>query len=226
MRSELPGIPAKFGGYSSPFFSRPAFPSGTSIARAKDRTDEALHPEKRHASDRRSDQVAKLATRSEAVKISRPRRYDAAQERGEVVGPRDGRHVAVPDGNSKATTADIGLSRKDVHEAGVIRRRTWVQRSRSSIGCYSPVWGFLAIRSPVWGFLAPSPCAFPEPVGPLSLEPGASAPFCGPPNQSPDPPVSEPFGAFFSTPFCGPPNQSPLTSPVPSLGLTAVCPFC
>ena len=83
------------------------------------------------------------------------------------------------------TAADIGLTRKDFYEARVIRRPRGAQRSRSSIGCYSPVWGFLAIRSPVWGFLAPSPCAFPEPVGPLSLEPGASAPFCGPPNQSP-----------------------------------------
>ena len=47
--------------------------------------------------------------------------YDAAQERGEVVGPNDGQHIAVPDGNGKATVADIGLTRKDIHEARLIR---------------------------------------------------------------------------------------------------------
>jgi hypothetical protein len=47
--------------------------------------------------------------------------YDAAQERGEVVGPNDGQHVAVPDGNGKATAADLGLTRKAVHEARQIR---------------------------------------------------------------------------------------------------------
>ncbi|AEG54053.1 hypothetical protein GOB42_27050 [Sinorhizobium meliloti] len=45
--------------------------------------------------------------------------YDAAQERGEVA--RKGKPVNVPDGNIKATAADIGLSRKDVHEARLIR---------------------------------------------------------------------------------------------------------
>ena len=43
---------------------------------------------------------------------------DAAQERGEVAGPDDGRRVAVPDGNAlPATAEDIGLTRKQVHEA-------------------------------------------------------------------------------------------------------------
>lgn len=45
--------------------------------------------------------------------------YDAAQERGEVAG--DGRPKTVPDGNGKATAADVGLSRKQVHEARQIR---------------------------------------------------------------------------------------------------------
>lgn len=48
--------------------------------------------------------------------------YDAAQERGEVASA--GQHArAVPDGNgsSRATVADIGLSRKDIHEARLIR---------------------------------------------------------------------------------------------------------
>jgi len=47
--------------------------------------------------------------------------YDAAQERGDVVGPRDGQHIAVPDGNGKATAADVGLSRKLIHEARQVR---------------------------------------------------------------------------------------------------------
>jgi hypothetical protein len=46
--------------------------------------------------------------------------YDAAQERGEV--RKDGqRGKAVPDENSIPTTADIGLTRKLVHEARQVR---------------------------------------------------------------------------------------------------------
>ncbi len=45
--------------------------------------------------------------------------YDAAQERGEVAGR--GKPVNVPDGNNKTTTADLGLSRKAIHEARAIR---------------------------------------------------------------------------------------------------------
>ena len=48
--------------------------------------------------------------------------YDAAQERGEVRADGE-RGKAVPDQNSfsKPTAADIGLSRKDIHEARIIR---------------------------------------------------------------------------------------------------------
>ncbi|TAZ20704.1 hypothetical protein ELH77_19045 [Rhizobium ruizarguesonis] len=45
--------------------------------------------------------------------------YDAAQERGEVA--TDGRPKTVPDGNGIPSAADVGLSRKDVHEARLIR---------------------------------------------------------------------------------------------------------
>lgn len=46
--------------------------------------------------------------------------YDAAQARGEVaVRGQHGSHV--PDGNMVATAADLGLSRKEVHEARQIR---------------------------------------------------------------------------------------------------------
>lgn len=48
--------------------------------------------------------------------------YDAAQERGEVASQTDGRRaIGVPGGNAKPTVADIGLSRKDIHEARQVR---------------------------------------------------------------------------------------------------------
>ncbi|MHB2169937.1 hypothetical protein [Alsobacter sp. R-9] len=48
--------------------------------------------------------------------------YDAAQERGEVAANGQ-RGKAVPDGNgfSPPTAADLGLNRKDIHEARIIR---------------------------------------------------------------------------------------------------------
>lgn len=48
--------------------------------------------------------------------------YDAAQERGEVASHGGGRNFKVPEGNVEtATAADIGLSRKDIHEARQFR---------------------------------------------------------------------------------------------------------
>ena len=47
--------------------------------------------------------------------------YDAAQERGEVVGAHNGAKNRVLSENAIATAADIGLSRKDIHEARQIR---------------------------------------------------------------------------------------------------------
>lgn len=47
--------------------------------------------------------------------------YDAAQERGEVAGHGGNRKINVPDGNVEVAAADIGLSRKDIHEARLIR---------------------------------------------------------------------------------------------------------
>lgn len=46
--------------------------------------------------------------------------YDAAQERGEVAS-HGGERINVPDRNVAPTAADIGLSRKDIHEARQIR---------------------------------------------------------------------------------------------------------
>lgn len=47
--------------------------------------------------------------------------YDAAQERGEVAGHGGARNFNVPNENVETTAADIGLSRKDIHEARIIR---------------------------------------------------------------------------------------------------------
>lgn len=47
--------------------------------------------------------------------------YDAAQERGEV-GQSGARSDLVPNGNEVApSAADLGLSRKDIHEARIMR---------------------------------------------------------------------------------------------------------
>lgn len=47
--------------------------------------------------------------------------YDAAQERGEVQKPGGDRVSNVPDRNNAPTVADIGLSRKEIHEARALR---------------------------------------------------------------------------------------------------------
>lgn len=47
--------------------------------------------------------------------------YDAAQARGDVAGHGGNRKINVSDGNVEATAADIGLTRKQIHEARKIR---------------------------------------------------------------------------------------------------------
>lgn len=48
--------------------------------------------------------------------------YDAAQERGEVKSNGGARNFTVPDGNAEIpSAADLGLSRKEIHEARIIR---------------------------------------------------------------------------------------------------------
>jgi hypothetical protein len=47
--------------------------------------------------------------------------YDAAQERGEVQKPGGDRVSNVPDRNNAPTVSDLGLSRKDIHEARLVR---------------------------------------------------------------------------------------------------------
>jgi hypothetical protein len=64
-------------------------------------------------------QADALAIESEA-KRRLADEYDAAQQRGEVA--RIGDNLpSVPERNAKATAADVGLSRKDIHEARKIR---------------------------------------------------------------------------------------------------------
>jgi hypothetical protein len=48
--------------------------------------------------------------------------YDAAQERGEVAKQGGARNFKVPNENFETTTADIGLTRKQVHEARAAAR--------------------------------------------------------------------------------------------------------
>jgi len=47
--------------------------------------------------------------------------YDAAQERGEVQSPGGDRVSNVPNQNNAPTVSDIGLTRKDIHEARLVR---------------------------------------------------------------------------------------------------------
>ena len=46
--------------------------------------------------------------------------YDAAQDRGEVVGAHDGAKKRV-DGNNAITSADLGIRRDEIHEARKLR---------------------------------------------------------------------------------------------------------
>jgi len=47
--------------------------------------------------------------------------YDAAQARGEVATGRDGPGAGVTNGNAKPTVADLGISRKQIHDAREVR---------------------------------------------------------------------------------------------------------
>jgi hypothetical protein len=59
--------------------------------------------------------------------------YDAAQVRGEVAKHGGGRNFKVPNKNVETTAADVGLSRKEIHEARQIRdaekRASFTERS-------------------------------------------------------------------------------------------------
>lgn len=69
--------------------------------------------------------AAALRAQADALKIEAEAKsrladeYDAAQERGEVAKP--GKPINVPSGNNKATTDQIGIDRKQIHDAREIR---------------------------------------------------------------------------------------------------------
>ncbi len=83
------------------------------LAKAKGAHDELIAAANRAQADA-------LAIESQA-KRRLADEYDRAQERGEV--QTDGRPKTVPDENGflPATAADVGLSRKDIHEARIVR---------------------------------------------------------------------------------------------------------
>lgn len=69
------------------------------------------------AADQRSRRKSRTSFSTDtAAKRRLADEYDAAQERGEVVGK-----LRSAEELSKPTAADVGLSRKDIHEARIIR---------------------------------------------------------------------------------------------------------
>lgn len=92
--------------------------SAARIARAKGAHDELIA--KVHRAQADALEIEAMAKRRLADE------YDAAQERGEV-GQQTGRPKIVPDGNDIPSAADLGLSRKDIHEARQIRDAEAVQ---------------------------------------------------------------------------------------------------
>jgi len=82
------------------------------LAKAKGAHDELIA--KAHRAQADALEIEAMAKRRLADE------YDAAQERGEVA--RIGDNLPnVPNGNSKPTAADIGIPRKEIHEARQIR---------------------------------------------------------------------------------------------------------
>lgn len=82
------------------------------LAKAKGAHDELIA--KAHRAQADALEIEAMAKRRLADE------YDAAQERGEVAKIGDNL-PRVPNGNSKPTAADIGLTGKDIHEARQIR---------------------------------------------------------------------------------------------------------
>lgn len=89
--------------------------------------DAAKRAARFHAAKGAHDSLIATAHRAQAnaleIEAAAKRRladeYDAAQERGEVAGR--GKPVNVPEGNIKAKVTDLGLTRKDIHEARIVR---------------------------------------------------------------------------------------------------------
>jgi hypothetical protein len=72
------------------------------------------------------EEPTKAALREAVIEAGRVAdEYDAAQERGEVAGHGGARNFKVPEGNVEKLpdAEDIGLTRKEIHEARLIRLR-------------------------------------------------------------------------------------------------------
>jgi hypothetical protein len=83
------------------------------IGRARQAHDELIakaHRTQAHALEIEAEAKRRLADE-----------YDAAQDRGEVASPRDGKLGRSEPERLKPTAADLGISRKDIHEARLIR---------------------------------------------------------------------------------------------------------
>jgi len=84
------------------------------MARAKEAHDEVIAAVYRAQAD-----AARIEARA---KMRLADEYDAARERNEVAGHGGARHFKVPNGNlEKPSAEDLGLSRKDIHEARTLR---------------------------------------------------------------------------------------------------------
>jgi hypothetical protein len=83
------------------------------LARAKQASDDLVDAAHRTQAD-----AIEIESRA---KIRLAEEYEAAQDRGEVVGPHDGAKKRIPDGNSIATALDLGISAKDIHEGRMLR---------------------------------------------------------------------------------------------------------
>lgn len=87
--------------------------SANRIAKAKQAHDSII-------SDVHRSQAHALAIRARA-EMRLAEEYDAAQDRGEVAKHGGGRNFNVPARNVETTAADLGLARKDIHEARQFR---------------------------------------------------------------------------------------------------------
>ena len=83
------------------------------MAAAKGAADGAIEAARRLQAD--ALEIESAAKRRLADEV------DAAQARGEVANGRDGPGAGVLDGNAKATVADVGLSRKEIHQDRKLR---------------------------------------------------------------------------------------------------------
>ena len=86
-------------------------------AACKARTLRGWHDQWKKIEAERAAEVKKAEEAQARAKVRLADEYDEAQRRGEVASGKDGPGAGVVDGNAKATAADIGLRRDEIHEA-------------------------------------------------------------------------------------------------------------